>query len=352
MRVFLTGITGFIGRSLASTFAEMGWEVGALVRAASLDTVSEIENLDVVSKDLSDLRGDEDFLAGYDLVIHTAAIRNRWGTSEEAYERVNVEATRRLLECAQNRVKRFVYISSVGVYGFPGKTGIDERFSTETEKSGHGYHRTKAKAEIVVREYADQMEIVIVRPTITYGPGDEDGMVTRLIGMLSVGQFMYMGNGHNHIHLTYIDDLVKGILLASTHPTAPGQTFNIGGPSSNSMVEIVDTITGLLEVRSPDVHIPLAFATVSASIIEAAYRFGNWLGIIRSTQAPFLTRDKVNVVSKHRSFSIKAAEDALGYHPDVDLKAGLARTLTWLIEERNFAGSLHTNYTGTEVMES
>jgi nucleoside-diphosphate-sugar epimerase len=351
MRVFLTGITGFIGRSLAGAFVKMGWEVGALVRANRLNAVPEIENLDVIPLDLIDLRGDEDFLNGYDLVIHTAAIRNRWGTSDAAYERVNVEATRRLLECAKGNVKRFVYISSVGVYGFPGKTRIDEGAPTESEKSAHGYHRTKAKAETVAREYADQMEVVIVRPTITYGPGDEDGMVTRLIGMLNVGQFMYMGNGRNHIHLTYIDDLVKGILLASTHPSAPGQIFNIGGPSSNSMVEIVNTITRLLDVRSPTIHIPLAFAIVSASIIESAYRFGNWLGIIRSTRAPMLTLDKVNVVSKHRSFSIKAAEDTLGYHPEVDLETGLTRTLTWLIEARSFAGSLHKNYTGTEVME-
>ncbi len=352
MRVLLTGITGFIGGALASAFAEKDWEIGALVREHSLASVPVLDRLEVIPLDLRDMRGDEFSLADYDVVIHNAAIRNRWGTASEDYEKVNVEATRKLLHYAQKSVKRFVYISSVGVYGYPGRSGIDETSPLDSEMCANEYHFSKIKAEKIVRSYATEMETVIIRPTITYGPGDTDGMMTRLIAMVGAGQFMYIGNGRNHIHLTHIDDLVAGILLAMTHQSAPGLTFNIAGPTSNSMVEIIETICKLLNVRSSAIHIPVPFAEISAGIVEYGTRFSDWLGITNPIEAPFLTSGKVKIISKHRSFSIEKAKDILGYRPNVELEPGLSSTLAWMVEKGIYTGNPRLDNLGSEVMES
>ena len=129
------------------------------------------------------------------MVFHAAAIRNRWATSAAEYRRANVEGTRRLLDASVGQARRFVYVSSVGVLGWPGVQGIDESFPTDVHSAKVGYHSTKAEAEQVVRARGGEIEAVVARPTITYGPDDADGMVTRLIDMIARGRFLRVGRG-------------------------------------------------------------------------------------------------------------------------------------------------------------
>ena len=79
----------------------------------------------------------------------------------------------------------------------------------------------------------------MARPTITYGPDDADGMVTRLIAMIARGRFVRVGRGENHVHLTYIDDMIRGLILTGTHPAAAGQTFILAGPRSIAVRDLV-----------------------------------------------------------------------------------------------------------------
>ena len=136
---------------------------------------------------------------------------------------------RRLLAAAAGRALRFVYISSVGVLGWPGVDGIDESFPVDVRPGEIDYHGTKAAAEQLVHAWRGGVETVVVRPTITYGPGDTDGMLTRLIRLIARGRFVRIGRGENRFHLAYIDDLVQGLILAGTHPSAPGEIFILAG---------------------------------------------------------------------------------------------------------------------------
>ena len=227
MIALVTGATGFIGGSLAESLSESGWEVRVLVRASSRRRGRWSERYRVFEADLDgSLAVLEEAVAGCDLVFHAAAIRDRWGTSPEQYRRVNVEGTRRLLAATAGRAPRFVYISSVGVLGWPGVDGIDESFPINVRPGEIDYHGTKAAAEQLVHAMGRRMSTVVVRPTITYGPGDKDGMLTRLIRLIARGRFVRIGRGDNRLHLTYIEDLVQGLILAGTSPSASGETFH------------------------------------------------------------------------------------------------------------------------------
>ena len=132
MKALVTGATGFIGGALAAGLAEQGWEVRVLVRPASRNKLAQPDRYHVIEADLdADAGLLREAVAGCDVVFHAAAIRNRWGTSADEYRRANVEGTRRLLDAAIGQARRFVYVSSVGVLGYPGVQGIDESFPTD-----------------------------------------------------------------------------------------------------------------------------------------------------------------------------------------------------------------------------
>jgi nucleoside-diphosphate-sugar epimerase len=106
-------------------------------------------------------------------VIHLAAIRGAGKASAAEFRRVNVEGTALLLrEAFEHRAQKFIYCSSVGVYGtipMAVPAGIETPLRGDTQ-----YHRSKVAAEEAVQGYIQKgLNAYIVRPTIAYGSGDE-----------------------------------------------------------------------------------------------------------------------------------------------------------------------------------
>ncbi len=337
MKAFVTGATGFIGGALAAGLADQGWEVRLLARPASRGKITNPNRYTIVEGDLDADPGLlRDAADGCDVVFHAAAIRNRWGTPPHEYRQANVEGTRRLLDAAIGRARRFVYVSSVGVLGWPGVRGIDESFPVHQNSAKADYHSTKAEAEGLVRERGGDIEAVVSRPTITYGPGDADGMVTRLAAMIAGGRFVRVGRGTNHVHLTYIDDMVRGLILTGTHPAAAGQTFILAGPESIAVRDLVARIEQALGLPPRNLYVPEAVARPLAWGVESLYRLAS---AVTTTGCPPLTRDKIDTLCVHRGFSSAKATALLGYAPRVDYDEGLARTLAWMADQGRLESS-------------
>jgi nucleoside-diphosphate-sugar epimerase len=330
MIALVSGATGFIGGALARSLAAAGWEVRVLVRPSGRGRLDGADRYRLFEAELA---GPAEVLekaaAGCDVVFHAAAIRDRWGTRPEEYRQSNIEGTRRLLAAATGRAGRFVHISSVGVLGWPGTDGIDESFPVDVRPGEADYHGTKAAAERLVREWSEGLQTVIVRPTITYGPGDRDGMLTRLVGLIACGRFVRIGRGDNHFHLTYIDDLVRGLMLAGTHPAAPGQTFILAGPRSIAVRDMVALVEQALGQTPGSLHVPEALAWPAAWAVEHLYRAAAlWPG--KPGSGPPVTTAKLKVLCAHRSFSSAKAMHLLGFTPQVDYPEGLDWTLGWM----------------------
>jgi nucleoside-diphosphate-sugar epimerase len=194
------------------------------------------------------------------------------------------------------------------------------------------YHGTKAAAEQLVREWPGELERVAVRPTITYGPGDRDGMLTRLIGLVASGRFVRVGRGDNHLHLTYINDLVRGLVLAGTHPDAPGETFILAGPRSIAVRDMLALIEQTLGLKPHSLYLPESLARPAAWTVEFLYRAAGALRLPLPRSGPPVTPAKLNVLCAHRSFSSAKAMRLLSYAAHVDYPEGLVRTLTWMGE--------------------
>jgi nucleoside-diphosphate-sugar epimerase len=331
MIALVTGATGFIGGALAASLADVGWEVRVLVRPSGRVRLTGAERYRVFEAELSGPTGVlEEAAAGCDVVFHAASIRDRWGTSPEEYRRVNVEGTRCLLAAATGRATRFVYVSSVGVLGWPRTDNIDESFPIDVRPGQADYHGTKAAGEQVVRTWPGDLKRVVVRPTITYGPGDRDGMLTRLISLVARGRFLRIGRGVNHFHLTYIGDLLSGLMLAGAHPSAPGETFILAGPRSIAVREMLALIEPSLGVMPRSLYLPDVVARPCAWAVEAAYRALSALRLPLPGSGPPVTPPKLNVLCAHRSFSSGKAARLLGYAPRTDYPEGLTHTLAWM----------------------
>ena len=119
-------------------------------------------------------------------VIHLAALRG--AGSKEDYFSVNVQGTEHLLEQSlKYRVSKFIFISSVGVYGtIPNELPANRKTVLIGDNA---YHNSKILAEQKVNDFiAKGLNAYIVRPTITYGSGD-DGFPNTLVELTKKRHF-------------------------------------------------------------------------------------------------------------------------------------------------------------------
>ncbi len=329
MRVLITGASGFIGGHLVQRLAETGCAVRALVRAPTPALAAL--GVEQVSGDLTRPASLVAPLRDVQTIFHLAALRDRWGTPAQAYRTVNVEGTQHLLAAAaQAGVERFVHCSSVGVARWPGRIDADETLPYTTPTSQVDYHQTKIEAEQAVLAAArnGMLPALVVRPVITYGPGDRTGMVTRLITLIAQGRFVTIGDGRNHVDLAYVDDVVAGMYLAAERGTV-GRVYILSAPRPETMNEVLKLACAAVGKPGPKrTHVPLGLA-----------RFAAWgaeqLGLALRRQPP-LTRDALATLTIDRGFSHARAQHELGYVPQVLLADGLRSTAEWL--QRN--GSL------------
>ena len=314
MRILVTGASGFTGSHLARELARQGHDVRVLVRPQSSldeDLAASVERID---GDLTHPCDCEKAVEGCAAVYHIAALY-REERNPKAFFDVNVDGTRNILEaCKKSGVGRIVHCSTVGVHGHleqvPG--GEDAPF-----RPGDPYQRSKLEGELLALEYhrGHGLPVSVFRPTGIYGPGD-----IRLLKFFRMVRKRrpLIGSGKPHYHLTYIDDLVEGIILCGTHPDAVGEVFILGGPDAPTLRQWYDTIADVLGVKPVKMRLPVWPFLVAGAVLELAFKpFG---------LQPPLHRRSVHFFTHDRWFDISKAKRILGYSPRVGLREGMERT--------------------------
>lgn len=191
MKVFVTGGSGFLGRSLAARLLASGHEVWALAR--SLPAVAALPaGVQVVRGDMADLPI-TDLPTGMDAVVSLAQsehFRNFPARVVEVFD-VNVRGQVLLLDWAQrNRVKRYIMASSGGIYGPNARPYVSEDQLLAVDSPLGFYLGTKLSAEVLFQNYRKLFETgAILRPFFIYGPGQSaDMLVSRLIASVREGR--------------------------------------------------------------------------------------------------------------------------------------------------------------------
>ncbi len=323
-RYVVTGATGFTGGALAQRLRADGQDVIALVRETSDTSALIAAGVECVVVDLQDSARIKEVFSGADItaVFHVAAAYRTELADESEFFAVNVEATRTLLQAAQDAgIKRFVHCSTVGVQG-----EITEPPAAEDYRMNPGdhYQESKLEGEKVALEFAASgLGVSVVRPVGIYGPGDTRFL--KLYKAIGKGVFLMIGNGKTLYHLTYIDDLIDGMLLAASHPDAIGEVFTLCGPEYTDLNELVQRIANVMSKPTPRFRIPAWPVVWAAHVCD-------WICKRIGVQAPLYPR-RVEFFLLDRAFTEAKATRLIGYHPSVPLDTGLRRTYEWYNDE-------------------
>ncbi len=256
MQLFVTGGHGFIGSRLARLALERGHTLRCLVRPTS-DT-HRIDDLDWTPavgdiRDRDALRGAMDGCEG---VIHLAAVSSWEDHRSPALLPTIDDGTRNVLEVAEALgLRRMVHVSSLAaVNGSPDPELFDEEAPFTLSDRGLRYAEAKLAAEAHARAVAarGRLEVVIVNPAETYGPGDH-GLVTasNLLDILRDWPAVACAGGTSVVH---VDDVAAGILAALERGRS-GARYILGGDNL-SVPELVRLTLRLAGQRKPVLVLP------------------------------------------------------------------------------------------------
>ncbi len=320
--LLITGATGFIGGKLAEYYLSKELDVRLLVRKPEGLSASLKKSCSVVVADLVQPGTLDEAVCGVDAVINSAGKLGHWGNSYDELYEANVQGVQNLLEAASDAgVKKLVHLSAAGVTGPLGRQPADEDYPPSPETL---YEKTKWQGERRALKIASEksLDLLVVRPTFTYGPGDPHKL--KLFKAVKAGRFIFVGDGLSTFHPVYIDDLVKGIDL-SLRSELTLKSIIIGGPRPVTKRELVFEIAELLDVKKPGIKIP-EFAgralAISCELAAKIFRF-----------KPPLTRSQVLALGCNWGYSIERARKELSYEPEVDISDGLRTTVSWYQEQ-------------------
>ncbi len=259
MKVLVIGATGFVGKAIVAELRSRLIDVVAVggPRSASLgyktyDT-QLLECIDVtVAANLVRLESIEDV----DAVVHAAGLAHQFGTvTESDLLRVNVNGTENVAKLAVKlKVKRFILISSVLVYG-KSENGLPVTENSPC-RPDDAYGRSKLAAENIAVEICKSGDILltILRPAPIIGEGSK-GNFLRLIKSIAERRFLWIGKGRNLKSLVVVDDVAKACGAILEQNNAGTDAFNVSGPAME-MREIVDVISQELSRSPPSIFIP------------------------------------------------------------------------------------------------
>jgi nucleoside-diphosphate-sugar epimerase len=322
VKVLITGATGFIGSRFAEICKGRGYDVVALgqenndverERKANLRRVGvAVEQLDLGS---DAALGSQ--LSGVDVVFHLAAAQHEMNRPDSYFWAINVEGTRRMLDASiAAGVKRFVYGSTIGVYGVPKVDVIDETTSLDPDNI---YGVTKRAAEQLVLEYGSRLPVSVVRISETYGPGDR--RLLKLFRSIKAGKFFLIGKCGNIHQPIYVDDLAEVLLLAAESEAALGEVFVAPGPDALTTEQMCRGIATALDTTLPRLRVPMFPMLLASIVLERTLRP---LGI----QPPLHTR-RLDFFRKSLAFTDRKLRAVLGYRPAMTFAQGARETARW-----------------------
>ena len=302
----VTGVAGFIGRSIAAELLKRGERVRGIdnFSTGKRENVAGLEQMELMEADIKDASACQAACRGMDIVFHQAALASvpRSVLDPVATNENNVSGTLQLLLAARDaKVRRFVFAGSSSVYGdsptLPKHEGMPPNPISP-------YAVSKLAGELYLKAFHSVygLEGVVLRYFNVFGPyQDPSSMYSGVLAKFSLNMLRgeaptVFGDGEQSRDFTYIENVVRGNLLAAHAPAAAvaGTVMNV---ATGSRITLNDTVKLLRELTG-----------YSGEVKHGPERAGD---------------------IKHSLADITLAGKRLGYAPQVDFREGLRRTVEW-----------------------
>ena len=337
MKILITGASGFIGSFIVEEALRRGFETWAVVRKSSSKAYLTDERINFIELNLSSREQLVEQLRPhlFDYVVHAAGVTKC--TDKRDFYRINTEGTKNLVEALmelQMPLKRFVFVSSLSVFGaIREQLPYEEIRETDTPQPNTEYGRSKLEAERFLESLSSHTPVtpsphapfpyVILRPTGVYGPREKDYFLMAQ----SIKQHTDFAVGYKRQDITfvYVSDVVQAVFLALEKGQTGRKYFLSDGEvyQSTTFSDLIHEELG----RPWWIRI-----TAPVWVLRVVTFFGEYIGRMTG-KVTALNNDKFNILRQRNwRCDIQPAIDELGYKPQVQLKEGVHRAVTWYKE--------------------
>jgi dihydroflavonol-4-reductase len=316
VRVLVTGATGKVGNAIASALLERGDEVLALVRNPQRAAELVPAGVELVPGDVTEPDSLPPAVQGAELVINSMGLPEQWFADEAIFDRVNAVGSGDLARAAKDAgVRRFVHTSTNDIFHADQGEPFDESRVADYPK-GTAYERSKQRAEELVLEEGDDMEVVILNPTAVYGPGPttSQGLENGLFEPLVKKRLPALTPGG--LSLVFVGGVVQGHLAAAERGKH-GERYILSDTYAD-LRELAETIVRVAGRGRVPPTLPLPLARALAAAGESVSR------VIR--RPPLVSRGQLHYLQLQAKADSSKAQRELGFTP-TPLEEGLRRTL-------------------------
>lgn len=326
MNILITGATGFIGGFIVDEALSRGMQVWVAVRPTSSRKYLSDPRIQFLELNLSNKEQMKRQMDGlrFDYVVHAAGATKC--LHAEDFFRSNTEGTKNLVQALMEQqmpLKRFVFVSSLSVYGpVAEQQPYREICGNDTPQPNTAYGRSKLAAEQYI-ESIEGFPYVILQPTGVYGPRERDYFM--MAKSIKSHTDFSVGYKPQDLTFVYVLDVVQAIFLALDCQKTGGKYMLSDGEvySSRTFSDLIHRELGhpwLLRIKAP--------IWLLRIITFCGEHIGRMTGKISA-----LNNDKYNIM-KQRNWrcDIKPAMSELGYKPKYQLDEGVRLTIKWYKE--------------------
>lgn len=277
--------------------------------------------VEIIPGDCSDKKSLEPAVCDVDYIFHSAGLV-RALKSDEFYL-TNVKGTKNLIEAVAEKnpnIKRFIHISSQAAAG---PCINDKKTENDIPNPVSHYGFSKLLGEREVLKFQSKLPITILRPPSVYGPRDKDVFV--FFKYVKKG-FFPLPSAEKFINISFISDIVGGIIAAAESERAKGQTYFVGDDTVFSWRSLGKVLGKTINPKTKIIKIPEFIFYISAFFSEILAKLKN--------EPPIVSFDKLNEMKQKKwLFSIEKAKNDFGYIPKVTLEEGIKIAYDWYIEK-------------------